>query len=161
MRGDPEAIVPGCILLMQFHDSRGDEERVKHYRTIGLERQQVVQDAERERTLLTKHTQLVPHDRPPEQVRALADQLARYPDLGEAYFARRVVRYLPEQPCFVLCIVLRRAWWQPHDDQRAKALARRIATEVTSPVPYRIFCLAGALKPVRNALMRIPGARVA
>jgi Zn-dependent protease with chaperone function len=161
MRGDPEAIVAGCILLVQFHESRGDEERVKHYRTIGLERQQLLQDAGRERKFMTKHTQLAPHDWPPEQVAALSDQLARYPDLGEAYFARRVVRYLPEQPCFVLCIVLRTAWWQPYDAKRATALARRIATEVTSPVPYQVFCLTRALKPVRKALMRIPGARVA
>jgi len=161
MRHDPGAIVPGCIVLMQHFQSLGATERVEHYRAMGLEREQLVASAEQERRFMTKDARLEPHGWPAEQVASLASQLGRFPELGEAYLARRVVKFLPEQPCFVLCVLPRTPWWAPQDKKRAAALVHAIAKSVEGSTPFQVYHLVGPLKPIRSRLFHMAGARVA
>lgn len=160
MRQDADAIVPGCLVLMQHFEASGQPERVEHYRKVGLERQTLVAKAEEERRFMTPKAPLEPHDWSPAMVASLQAQLARFPQLGEAYLARRVVTFLPETACYVLCILPRTPWWAMHDKKRAATMVHSIATTVEGPVSFQVYHLVGPLKPMRRRLMKLDGARV-
>ena len=160
MRHDAEATLPCCVVLMQYFQSVGEFVRVEQYRATGMERERLVASAEQERRFMSNEAQLEPHGWSAEQVAALAAQLARFPEIGEAYLARRVVTFLPEHPCFVLCILPRTRWRKLQSGTEATALVKAIARNVECPMPYQVYHLTGKLKAMRERLGRMPGARV-
>jgi hypothetical protein len=160
MDRDPEAILPGCEMLFDYLRSRGELERAERYREIAGKRQEVLKQAEVERSRLASDSALEPHDFTAEQVAALRDQLRRFPEVGRAYLARRVVYVLRERPCYVLGLVPRRRMWRSQKSKEAIQLRDTIARQVGGPAPAYVFLLVGKLKKLERRLERMPGAKV-
>jgi hypothetical protein len=163
-RPDPAGFRPALLRnrgdLFEFYWSRGDTSMAERYRERAGQREDALREAEAERASMTSRAQFEPHGFGPEQMAALREQLQRYPEVAEAYLARRVVQHVPEVPCYVLGIVPRRAWWRYRNVKQETALRDRIAQEVTGPAPLYIFVLADELKGALRKLQRIEGARV-
>jgi Zn-dependent protease with chaperone function len=160
MRQDPNALIPGCQLLSEFFSSVGDMAQADRYRRMGEQRAWLLREAQAERATMTDRAELQPHDWPAEQVAALVEQLRKFPALREAYLARRVVRVLPEIPCYILGIRPRYRWWMGDDPRKSAQLRQTIARQVVSPHPYYVFVLVGPLKSVRRRLARMPSTQV-
>lgn len=160
MRRDPDAILEGCSALFNFHWSRGDVAAAERYRDLAEQRQEVLEQAERERSAITPQAQLQPHEFGSDAIAALREQLTRFPEVSEAYLARRGVQYAPETPCYVLGIVPHRRRWQRRDVKQETALRERIAQGVDFPIPLYVFLCTGDLHELRYKLGEVAGARV-
>jgi Zn-dependent protease with chaperone function len=160
MGRDAGAVLDGCGALFEFYWSRGDAAMAERYRERAGQREDALREAEAERASMTNRAQFEPHGFDAAAIAALREQLERYPEVREAYLARRVIQHLPEIPCYVLGIVARRAWWKYRSVKQEIALRDRIAQEVTGPAALYVFVLADELKGARQKLRRIEGARV-
>jgi lipopolysaccharide biosynthesis regulator YciM len=160
MRRDPDAIVPVCMLLFSFYARRNDQENAERFRKIGMEREILLQQVEAERSTMDPKAQLEAHGWNAEDVAALREQLSRIPEVREAYLARRVVRHMPEQPCYVLCLVPHTSWWRGFDQDKSAHFVHTVARQVSARCELKVFSLALALKPLRKQLQQIPGTRI-
>lgn len=160
MRRDPAGLMPGCKVLFDHHWANGDRETAERYRRMAEEHEEVLQAARAERLSLDASALLQPHDLSAEQVAALREQLPRFPEVGQAYLARRVVQLLPDHPCYVLGIVPRGSWWRTRNRSEEIRLANLIATDVHAPFEFYVFLLVDRLRPLRRELEGLPGARL-
>jgi Zn-dependent protease with chaperone function len=155
----PDAIIPGCKLLIVFHDLLGNVEAVESYRARGLERERLEEEARKERSGMTSKVKLEPHGWSSHEIADLKGQLQGIPILGEAYLARRVVTVLPEIPCYVLFIRSRLEPWQRQDSETSRELSQAVQ-QVAFSTACDLYVLAGPLKPLRRRLAGMPGARL-
>jgi Zn-dependent protease with chaperone function len=160
MGRDPESILPGCEILFDYFMSQGELERAECYREMAKERQGVLTRAEAERSRITVDAPLELHDFTPEQVAALQEDLRRFPDVGKAYLARRVLYVLPEQPCYLLGIVPRRRTLRSQNSTESIQLRDAIAAQARGPAPIYVFLLVNKAKGLERRLQRMPGAKL-
>jgi hypothetical protein len=160
MGRDPESILPGCEILFDYFMSQGELERAERYREMARERHAVLKRAEVERSWIAVYVPLEPHDFTAEQVAVLREDLRRFPDVGKAYLARRVVKLLPEAPCYVLGIVPRRRMLRSQTSKAWIPLRDAIAAQARSPVPVHVYLLVGELQPLEQRLEHMPRAKL-
>ena len=160
MRRDPEAILPGCSILFDFYRSRGDVERARRYLERGRQRDGLLRQARAERSAQTRDIELRPHEWSDEQVAAFRDQLRQFPELREAFLARRVVQVLPEEPCYVLGVVPTFEARTSDDMRKLGELCRGIARQVSVPYVITILPLRGERSSVRGKFLALATARL-
>lgn len=159
---DPDLILHGCRMLFHFHWSRGEVAEAERYRERAIERQRNLREGEAERNRVTRDVRFAPHDLSAQQVTAVREVVARIPELegGAVFLARRLVQYLPEQPCYVVGLAPKTPWLRPLNKKQEVELRHRVAQQLTGPVPLYVFLLTGKLKGLRRTLGRIEGARL-
>lgn len=127
MGRDLESTLPGCKLLFDYLRSRGELERAERCREMAAERQEVLRQAEAERSRITVDAPLEPHDLTSEQLAVIREDLKLFPEVGAAYLARRVVNLLPERRCYLLGIAPRRRRLRSQKSKEAIQLREAIA----------------------------------
>jgi hypothetical protein len=140
---EPEAVLAGTQLLWIFYLKHNDAERAGHWQKKYFEQLAILQGAHQERSKLLISDAVTEHGLKPAEVSALAQQLRAIPDLARAYLVRKVTRYFPEKPLYVLGFTSGR-WWQMHDSANTHALTQRISQEVTFPGETLIINLEGS-----------------
>jgi hypothetical protein len=85
--------------------------------------------------------------------------LADYP-LAEFYVVRRAVTHVPEIPCYLVGMVVRRPWYQFADQAKDVALRDRVMSEIGWPEETYGFLLDYSLKKLREVFRSVPNAKV-
>lgn len=104
MECDPDTILLGCQLLNQFYSLKGDETQALFYRQKAEKHQQEMALAEKERLQFQKSDRYQVPQLPEGVLNALGQQLSGYPEITTAYLVQRLVKYLPQKPCYILAI---------------------------------------------------------
>lgn len=142
MQLDDGAIASGSELLRDYHwrQGRSDEAHAWHQRL--MERVQLEQAAARERDELKLSDKLDAHGLAPDEVAPLAAALAAIPGLRKAYLARKRVRHLADNPCFVLGYRVT-PWYRLHSKRRAQEVMEQIRQSVRFPYETLIVNVEG------------------
>ena len=101
---DDDLIPPACEVLAAYFQTAGQFERAEIVRQRIIHFQTASTEAQRERSMVTSKDQFLPHEMSDEGLRPLRDLLAKQPNMGAAYLARKQVKFFPQKRLFVLCV---------------------------------------------------------
>ncbi len=142
MHLDENAILTGCELLRDFHWRAGRKEEAHAWHQRLVERAQLQEAAEKERSEVTLRDRFERHGLPEADLAALREALGKIHGLRRAYLVKKRVRHLPHRPCYVLGFAVT-AFWQLHSRQRAVDVLRRIQESVRFPGETLIIGVEG------------------
>jgi Zn-dependent protease with chaperone function len=115
----PSSRPTGCELLAKFHYDLGDLEKAKLWRFKMEDEYSVTEAAQNERTTLTTSDKFLPHGLDEAAVKQICDQLASIPIPMRVCLAKKVVKLLPDNPCYVLVAHRIVPWWHWSDSSGA------------------------------------------
>jgi hypothetical protein len=124
---------PACAAVVGFHRRHGREVEAKEYEKRYWELSEQGELARRERAVVRSNDRLMGHGLEPEAVAALARDLQQVGGVKRALLVRKVLRYQPERPLFVLGIISDAPWWKPVLAAAEKELVARVAREWHAP----------------------------
>ncbi|NEQ22776.1 MAG: peptidase, partial [Microcoleus sp. SIO2G3] len=126
MAKDIETVLPGCQLIYCFLQRQGRKKEAAQYRERAEQHYEMQLKAQQERSGVSESDRFQPHGLSTKVEAQFQQQLARYPQIKEAYLVRKVVKFFPEQHYYVLGIVRRRALfeWEGEDQKLFKYLAQ-------------------------------------
>jgi hypothetical protein len=113
MQREADAVLPGAEILRDHHWRQGRQDEARRWHRVASERAQLLEAARAERTLLRTSDRFEPHGLQEAAIAELRRQLAAVPGVRRAYFVRKRVATLPQQPLYVLCF-LASPWWKLH-----------------------------------------------
>jgi hypothetical protein len=144
MQRDEEALLPGADLLRHYFARRGRDELARQWHERWLQRAQVVQAAQAERSELFQNEVFEPHGLDDAQVAELRARLRAIPDLGKAHLVRKRLAHHPERPVLVLAFTVKR--WRWRRAGRSGAVQNAIG-KVVFPHPTLIVWMDGERYP--------------
>ncbi|MCS6861080.1 MAG: M48 family metalloprotease [Abditibacteriales bacterium] len=160
MNADAEAIPHGCELAYQFLMERGQAQEAARYRERALHYFAEVAAARQERSGVNLRDQFEPHNLAPETVQRVREQLARYTEVAAAYLVRKVVRYFPERPYYVLGVVPHHPRWTLNRGAADGRLLQRLVKELESPGETYLIILSGQARQLERTFRPIAGAQI-
>ena len=162
MDSDPEAIMNGCGLIIEFFFERGLRAEAEPYLERQKSRQQVLMKDQEERETLPFSDAYLPHDLPVDVVEGVTAALNAYEYLNEAYLVRRKLTYRPEPPLYVLGLRLAVSFFKLWDGPAAegRALCERISNEVPLPGQFLILHLHEENEPLLKQVKALPRALI-
>lgn len=160
MDKDADAIPAGGQLIYYFLSARERTEEAEPYRRLLNEHYEKVDLATEERNTVSTKDEFRSHDLSPEAVAGIRAQLAPIMPLGTAYLVKKVVRHFPENPCYILGIIIKTPWYKSKRLRDDKALVDRLASEMEFPGSSLVVPLEQDYKPLRKLFQRIPGSEI-
>ena len=116
--------------------------------------------ARAERKGIDRRGRLAPASIDEPQLATLREQLARYPQIGRAWHARKVTMLAPDSPYYILGIARIEPWWRPPAEGSNNYLARKLAEELQLPGQTLIVILTRKRAWLRRRLKRVADAEV-
>ncbi len=157
MNSDPDAVLNGCGLIVEFFYERGLRDEAEPYLLRQKSRMQVLMKDQEERETLPFSDAYLPNGLPRDVVAGIAETLKKYEYLCEAYLVRRKLTYCPEPPLFVLGLRLTtsffRMWNGPAEE--GSRLSQQIASEVPLPGQFLIVHLHEQNEPLHEMLKKV------
>ena len=158
MKKEPEFVIQGCELIYHFLMLQEKVESAKAYQKLAEEHYNLVLLAQQERSSLRANDEFKPHTLPPKEVQSLCRKLSVYEaQLKKVYLVRKVVKYFPENPFYVLAVVRRRNFFEMDRDKPDNQLADRLANKVEFPGQTYIIVLNDSAKNLEKKLGKIEG----
>ncbi|HOY68471.1 MAG TPA: M48 family metalloprotease [Candidatus Ozemobacteraceae bacterium] len=162
MDTDPEAVLNGCGLIIEFFHERNMRAEAEPYLARLKARQQLLANDQEERESLPFSDVYLPHGLPAETVTGIVGRLGGYELLSEAYLVRRKLTWCPEAPLFVLGLRLSvpfyRMWGGAAEEGRV--LSERIAAELPLPGQFLILHLHDENEPLLACVKKVAQARI-
>jgi Zn-dependent protease with chaperone function len=156
---DVNALVSGAQLLRDYYARLNEMEQAVLWHRRCTEREELLAAAREERDQWLVGDVLDGHQLPPEVLARLLEQLSRIPGLTAVYFARKLTRYFPEEPLYVMGYRVGR-WWTLATSRKAQAVMARIKQEMSFPGETLILNIEGGSAGHRRSLRGIQGSRI-
>lgn len=158
MELDPAATVGACRTLRGWHAARGEVEQARDYDARAQEREEAQERAAYERRDLTDTVELDPPNLPERLREAISSAAAHHPRLADVYVARQRVRWLPDEPQYL--VALRMRDFEDDDVRRAvEDIAGVFAPACHGMTDFDIL-LPGASTGGFDRVLDVDGARV-
>jgi Zn-dependent protease with chaperone function len=157
---DPEISISGNELIYHFLKRQGKLGEASHYINRVKQHQILLTNVRHERSSVHNRDHFKFHDLSNSALSELTEQLARYPEIKEAYLVQKVVKYLPEKPFYVLALRHHSTWWKLESSYRAHKLCKQIASEITFPGGTYILILDDLNKKIEKKICPTPGASI-
>lgn len=145
-------------LLAIYWGRQGRPEELAAARRRSRAWEQDAAAARLERSKVEINDQLAPHGLDGAALARLCEALARFPEIREAWLARKVVLQFPEDPFFVLA-VLAGSRWKPRDESHVRKLAEAVLPRLGLPGTVMLVDQL-TQKPLTKHVRSVPGSRV-
>lgn len=156
MAADDSATAVACQALRDYHWRAGHQDEAHAWHRKLVARQELEDAARAERAVLLVQDTMEPHGLSAEALAALRQSVAAVSGVRQAYFVRKRVRSLPEQPCYVLGFSCT-PWWRWPSNRRRAETQQRLFDSVAFPGETFILGIDGDNRRFRRKLRRIPG----
>jgi Zn-dependent protease with chaperone function len=160
MQLEPGAILPASGVLFQYLWNKGRRDEAERYRTQAIERSKALEGADAERKDLRGPVRFESHQLTADTVAAIRRALYQLEGLAEVYLVRRQVQKLPEMPCYLVGILLKRGTMRYQSQTADAAIYRRVFEGVQWPQGTYGILLNGARRNLRQRFRRVPGAEL-
>ena len=158
MENDVHLIPAGCDLIAEFLTARERHEEADRYRNCAGNYFDELERARHERTNFSTRDTFEPHGLTGEELAELREQLATFP-LSSAYLVRKVCEHFPEEPAFVLGIIVRRLVGL-QSNSRDQAVVDQMANTLSIQGYTYIIALEHEFKSLRKVFKQIEGAEI-
>jgi Zn-dependent protease with chaperone function len=159
MAAEPEAVLLGTQILRDFYARQNQMPIATRWHQKYLERANLVQTGQRERSRWLLSDAVVPHGLASEDLARLVAQLKVITELKRTYLARKLTRHLPDKPLYVLGFRCT-PWWKLDDRAKRNALTQQIRQKVKFPGDTLIIALEGPNAKFAAKIRRVKGARI-
>jgi hypothetical protein len=156
MAGSCDLIIPACITAAAYLRAAGRDIEARRYDERARERQALLAAAQAERSVLRASDDLIPHGLDEAALATILAQLRASPCIKAAYLARKKLAHFPEQPLYVVGVIVRLGIWRR--ERRRRRLIDRAARElrmpsrfIIVPMTWRNRRFARKLRPARIA----------
>lgn len=153
---DFEYILPTCELLRSFFSLNGDVEKANQYQTKIENSYEIVLEAQDERAIVSVYDSFLPHDLPKPLLKKLSRQLSSYPQMCEAYLVRKVLKYFPECPLYVLAVSRRKPFMEDYRDERDQEFLDEVYSELEFPNKILLVLLNWHRWRLKQVLRKVP-----
>lgn len=162
MNADPDAVLNGCGLIIEFFYERGMRDAAEPYLLRQKSRMQVLMKDQEERETLPFSDVYLPHELPPDVVAGIAKALTQYEFLCEAYLVRRKLTYCPEIPLYILGLRLSTSFFRMWSGaaEEGRKLSERIANEIPLPGQFLILHLHEENEPLLAHVKAVNHSRI-
>lgn len=160
MELDADYVLPGCEMIAEFLVMHDQPDTAEQYQQRAAERAQLLALAQDERDSLGFRDTYLPHGLNSEQLAAIKQQLADYPEIWEAYLVRKAVTHLPESPLYALGVTLRRNWFSFDQRLAARQIVGKLAAEVEWPGETMVVPLHKQNVRLKRIMVRVNGSRI-
>jgi Zn-dependent protease with chaperone function len=157
---DPEISISGNELIYNFLKRQGKLGEASHYLNRVKQHQILLTNVSHERSSVHNRDHFKIHHLSESVLSELTEQLAKYPEIKEAYLVQKVVKYVPEKPFYVLALRHHSTWWKLESSYRAQKLCEQIAAEITFPGVTYILILDDLNKKIEKKICPTPGASI-
>ncbi len=159
MAKEAGSIPAGCELIYNFLSARKRREEAAQYRQRVADYYKEAELAQQERNVISVKDDFKPHGVEPDVVRKLQDQLSNHPDVAMAHLVRKVVQHFPQEPFYVLGIIVERVQRFGTDgDEVDQRLIAKLAEQVS--LPAFILLLEKEFKPLKKVFEAIEGSEI-
>ncbi|MDQ3132229.1 MAG: M48 family metalloprotease [Acidobacteriota bacterium] len=159
MAADISFTMQACEQIYAFLHAKGFEEKAMSFLNKAETFYEVLTAAQKERENITDRDEFEAHDLNDEKVRAITEKIAGHEEITAAYLLRKKVRYLPEKPCYVLCIETKKKWFKSSGDVKDEHLLEVVVNQV-EPFGINFALVLKKFKRVRKELHKIPNAKI-
>jgi len=111
----------------------GRDEEAKAWQDRSAELLKEAELGMQERYLFKASDEYESHSLPAAEIECLRKQVALFPEVKEAYYARKKVKYFPDSPYFVFGIITTRKWFVPESKKRVDSLRERLDADMKFP----------------------------
>jgi tetratricopeptide (TPR) repeat protein len=155
MGKDISAVPEGCHLIYSFLKTHERLEEAEGYRKRVESHYDQIKRGQEERKGINVADQFLPHELPAERIEAIREQLSNIAPLRQAFLVRKVVRYFPEEPRYILGVAGKYPFYTYRSKRADRALIRLVASEVTFPGSTLIVALDQTARVLRKAIVRV------
>lgn len=157
---DADAAAAASALIAGYFQQVGRTRDAIAYQTRAEESAAEASAARSERQSMARGDALMPATLD-DTVRArLRVQLARFPQVGRAWLARKATHHAPDRPFYILGIARAEPWWRFVSDGSTTYLVRKLAEELELPGETLVLALTRKRAWLRRALGRVPDAEL-
>ena len=150
---------PACAAVVGFHRRHGRELEAKEYEKRYWELSEQGELARRERANVRSSDRLTGHGLESAVVASLVGAIQQVAEVKRALLVRKVLKYQPERPLYVLGIISGAPWWKPVSAAAEKELVTRIGRECHPPGDMLIVSLR-VNAAFRGAFRRVRGSEI-
>jgi Zn-dependent protease with chaperone function len=152
----------GCELLAKFHYDLGDLEKAKTWRFKMEDEYDTRAAAQNERATITARDKFLPHEFTQEALTKLCEQLSAMNTPIRVCLAKKVVKILPDDPCYVLLVQRLIPWWRFSYSGSAAKKNQQLLDELLKKIniPQHIYIFVVSEPPLFKKLMKVPGAQI-
>lgn len=162
MEREPNAVIPGCELIIEFLQSQGRYAEAQPYLQRGKEWVRILEQAHAERNTLRQSDPLLPHGLDTETVSAIKAQVLQDTEVRKVYLVRKQVKHFPERPLYVLGVEARRkVWYRARTAEDNRALQQRlIERNTTLKGEAYVVTLGSTNAKLTRRIKRVPNAEL-
>jgi Zn-dependent protease with chaperone function len=154
---DASAVLPGCDLIFGYLQDQGRIEEAARYRERWIERHDLLQHDQSERSHLAERDRLLPHRLASEALADLVEQLRERREVQRAYLVEKEMTAFPERP--LLIIALQTALW-PASRNVPPDLESILGRELRLPNEVLIVRLDWRQHRLLKKVKRVPAALI-
>lgn len=127
MAADADFVLPGCEVLYNYYKERGRDAEAAPLLHAGEARAEVLMQANREASTVTKTDRYLPHELPPDLVTALAARFADDKEVQGVFVVRKYIPAQPERLCHVVAVKPKFGLLLDENETVSKLVARSVA----------------------------------
>lgn len=160
MDTDEDALPGACEMLLVHFRRTGREDRVRETQARLDRHEAAVAASHAERLNVAAADIFIPHTLTPEELGTLRSILAADAEIAAADLVQKQMRHFAKQRLFVLCLRLRRAWYQLPNRDREQAAIARLLPKIRLPGRKLVLAPNGGFRALAARLAQIPAARI-
>ncbi|MBW4519776.1 MAG: M48 family metallopeptidase [Scytolyngbya sp. HA4215-MV1] len=152
-------LIPGFEFLYAALLQQGKQALAQSYLQQLRQQLPIWQRSQKERETVTGKVCFLPHSLPETEIRQITWHLTRYPEVREAYLVQRQVKYLPENPAYVLGVVCQFDRQNPMTSLRNWELVDVLGQTLCLSAEVRVIPLEGR-REIYQALRKTSTAKI-
>lgn len=160
MEADEETVPAACEWLRLYYQRQGQEDLVRQIRARLDRHEAAVAISMTERSNVTARDTFLPHTLTPAELEALLAVLAADPQIASADLAQKQMRYFSRQRLFILCLRVRRAWYQLPSRAKEQAAVAGLLPKIKLPGRKLVIAPYGVFGAVAARLAKMPECRI-
>ncbi len=161
MKRDIFATPDACGLVHAYLQRKGRLAEAKALERRVYEHEQLLEQAQVERTKVNHRTPLRSHGLDAGALDAIREVLAKHPEIARASIVQAEVKLLPDHPYFLVAITVKVPWWKFRGDDADQSLINALVGTLPVPGQFFIFTSKGwAVAALAKAVGKVAGSQV-
>jgi Zn-dependent protease with chaperone function len=161
MKRDIFATPDACGLIHAYLQRKGRLAEAKALERRVYEHEQLLEQAQQERTKVNHRTPLRPHGLDAGAQDAIREVLMKHPEIARASIVQAEVKLLPDHPYFLVAITVKVPWWKLRGDEADQRLVNTLVGTLPVPGQFFIFISKGwAVAALAKAIGKVAGSQI-